>query len=794
MKRLLLHIILLLLSIVPVLAQTDVRMRQIYTQAESDYTIGRIEQARDSLLSHLGSFRGQPRQNALRLIALTYLARFDTDQTEHYATLLLQENPYYSPSAHDPEPFVDILNKVKSGATISVTTASSIKETTVEAPAPVTIITAEMIENLGYNKRLGQILATYVPGMSEVYMNTTLNMSMHGAYGTTQELILVMENGHRLNSRFSNNCAMDYDISTDKIDHIEVLRGPASSLYGDVALSAVVNIITKKGGELDGVKLKYGHGAFSTHKADVSIGTRFMDADIFVWGSFYQSDGQHRPARDAAEYEEKFNVPMPNDYYAYVDGYRDTPTYDLGMTLQYKGLELLIATKNIKKLTQYGAYGYYDYDKYRSINGIRPGWLTQTSYVQLSYTRQMGPATLKGSVYGDWHNSEEFIAFTSENTDTTKYRVPKGEYTYIKWSDRTLGGSIQASADYKMGSMKGNLLAGVQFQHFSLTDHNSAYGQDYTGMMQPGIDYDYFNKLEHENSWSFYTQCKHYFMPQLIINAGLRYDLRSRFRQNTAKNLSPRLALIYTPREAFNIKLSYSKAYVEKSYNQRIQEMDLQFAAEPQYLTAVQLTFMGRITPLHLSYDFNLFYNKYENLLSFSDLFFTDKNTNDGEYKCIGLEASLAYSHRRLTANANFYWQKAVKVDNYFYSENKNAVLAVPKMTANLNIAYKLLDKKKHELKIYGNAKYTGIKTLSKNVSSIFKTLLEMKRETEEYDLSSTLVVDAGIKYTFNQRLTLSLDCENLMDTDHFLARPEFTMFPYYERGRNLMVAASYHF
>ncbi|MBQ5494593.1 MAG: TonB-dependent receptor plug domain-containing protein, partial [Prevotella sp.] len=544
MKKQLLYIILLLLSVVPCPAQTDVSIRQIYTQAENDYTIGRIEQARDSLLSHLDAFRGQQRQNALRLIALTYLARFDTDQTELYASMLLQENPYYTPSARDPETFIDIIDKVKSGATVTVTTASSIKETAVEAPAPVIIITADMIENLGYNKHLGQILATYVPGMSEVFMNTTRNMSMHGAYGTTQELILVMENGHRLNSRFNNSYAMDYDISTDKIDHIEVLRGPASSLYGDVALSAVVNIITKSGGELDGVRLKYGHGAFSTHKADVSIGTRFMGADIFVWGGFYQSDGQHRPARDAAEYEEKFNVPMPNDYYAYVDGYRDTPTYDLGMTLQYKGIELLIATKNIKKLSQYGVYGYYDYDKYRSINGIRPGWLTQTSYVQLSYTRQMGPATLKGSVYGDWHNTEEFMTFTSENADTTNSWVPKGEYTYIKWTDRTLGGSIQAGADYKTGSMKGNLLAGVQFQHFSLTDHNSGYGQGYTGMMQPGIDYDYFNKLEHENSWSFYAQCKHYFMPELIINAGLRYDLRSRFRLNTAKNLSPRLALI----------------------------------------------------------------------------------------------------------------------------------------------------------------------------------------------------------------------------------------------------------
>jgi iron complex outermembrane receptor protein len=71
---------------------------------------------------------------------------------------------------------------------------------------------------------------------------------------------------------------------------------------------------------------------------------------------------------------------------------------------------------------------------------------------------------------------------------------------------------------------------------------------------------------------------------------------------------------------------------------------------------------------------------------------------------------------------------------------------------------------------------------------------MDMKREVEEYDLNSTLVVDAGIKYTFNHRLSLSLDCENLMDTDHFLSRPEFMMFPYYERGRNLIIAASYQF
>ena len=79
-------------------AQVDTKLRDIYTQAESDYQIGRIEQARDALLQNLSTFHGNLRQNVLRLVALCYLARFDMEQTERYTTLMLQENPDYSPS------------------------------------------------------------------------------------------------------------------------------------------------------------------------------------------------------------------------------------------------------------------------------------------------------------------------------------------------------------------------------------------------------------------------------------------------------------------------------------------------------------------------------------------------------------------------------------------------------------------------------------------------------------------------------------------------------------------------
>jgi outer membrane receptor protein involved in Fe transport len=60
--------------------------------------------------------------------------------------------------------------------------------------------------------------------------------------------------------------------------------------------------------------------------------------------------------------------------------------------------------------------------------------------------------------------------------------------------------------------------------------------------------------------------------------------------------------------------------------------------------------------------------------------------------------------------------------------------------------------------------------------------------------LSDTFIMDAGLKYTYANRLTLALDCENLLDTDHFLAGPSYYMYAYHERGRNLMVSASYTF
>ena len=85
----------------------------------------------------------------------------------------------------------------------------------------------------------------YVPGMTDVASNDEQNIAMRGIYSSYQEKILILLNGHRLNSYSTNTATPDFSISLEKVKQIEVLRGPASSLYGNVALTAVVNLITK---------------------------------------------------------------------------------------------------------------------------------------------------------------------------------------------------------------------------------------------------------------------------------------------------------------------------------------------------------------------------------------------------------------------------------------------------------------------------------------------------------------------------------------------------------------------
>ena len=261
-KRLYLIILYIGCCVLTTSAQTtEEKYRRIYDDAEQAYQIGRIEQAESELVTHLNNFPLSLRQSAYRMLALCYINMDRPKDAERYVQMLLDDNPYYSVTLSDPQRFIDMVEDVKSGRTATITTASSQAEVLAEVPVPTTLITEEMIRNSGA-RNLQEVLATFVPGMTVVDCNDDINIAMRGIYSNGQEKILIMLNGHRLNSYCTNIAAPDFSIGLEKLKQIEVLRGPASSLYGGVALTAVVNLITKQGADVDGIQARAGVGNY----------------------------------------------------------------------------------------------------------------------------------------------------------------------------------------------------------------------------------------------------------------------------------------------------------------------------------------------------------------------------------------------------------------------------------------------------------------------------------------------------------------------------------------------------
>ena len=735
MKRYLYQIIAVSMMLMPLTASAQEKqdLRQVYTKAEEAYQIGQLDQA---------------------MVSICYLAQDDKDTSEKYARSLLSINPYYT-SVQDPVRFEDMIALLKSGRSSTVTTASSQAESINEAPVPVTVITREMIEQLSNNKSLGQILAAYVPGLNEVSAYSFSNVAMHGVYTSSQEKILVMENGHRLNMRSTNNGKLDYAISTEKIDHIEVLRGPASSLYGNVALTAVVNIITKNGNEVNGVKGKYGYGSYGTHRADFIAGTTLLDADVMAWASLYTSLGQRIDIPKLTGYSM-----TKRDGYAYIGGYQEKPSYDIGCTLKYKDFNFMFNMKNGKQVPQYSWYAEtYDYDAFRTMEGAKPGYTINEKHLELGYTKQVGKVNLNVSAYGDWYSiqnyqpvSDSIVAY-EYNSDGDVIiidgkpvaKLYKGLMQYLDYQEYTIGAMGKADANYTFGGMKGNVLVGTQFEYFKLSSNDFLLGDEYTKVVFTYPEAKNMLRIGSERSFSAFIQDKHYFTPQFILNAGLRFDNKNRANEKNVSALSPRVALIYFPNEKFSTKLSFSRAFVDAPYFYRHNSTNGARGSEdlmPEYMNAIQLDFMGKIDSWHLDYDVNIFYNH------LTDIVVNNPSTDPTTPKYIN-------SGSLKVAGADF--------------------------TANLNCSKRIVNFRKHLLWLAAGFKF-GTKTLNKANSRI--------KDSEDFDLSGNAIVDLGLKYTYRDAIQLSLDCDNLFDKTYYVGGSFYV--PYQAQGRNVMATVSF--
>jgi iron complex outermembrane receptor protein len=154
-----------------------------------------------------------------------------------------------------------------------IVSATRVEQQLVNAPATVSVISTDTIASTPANN-YAELMRT-VPGVNISQTSARdINITMRSATSTLSTSVLAVLDGRSLYLDFFGFVAWDMvPMNPTEIRQIEVIRGPASAIWGASALSGVVNFISRSPRELAGDSLTISAGAFDRSVGDNEAGT-----------------------------------------------------------------------------------------------------------------------------------------------------------------------------------------------------------------------------------------------------------------------------------------------------------------------------------------------------------------------------------------------------------------------------------------------------------------------------------------------------------------------------------------
>ncbi len=186
---------------------------------------------------------------------------------------------------------------------LKVVSSTKTEQRSGQSPAVITVITGEELRGRGY-RTLAEALRS-IPGFYDVYDLVTHNVGIRGVNGGARaggNVLKLMIDGHPVDYRSTTgNFFGEELIPLPLVDRVEIIRGPASALYGANAYLGVVNVLLKRGADLSGVKLLGTFGLMDGHPgwaggATVGLGEEKYDFIAGVTLARYERSGLALPA------------------------------------------------------------------------------------------------------------------------------------------------------------------------------------------------------------------------------------------------------------------------------------------------------------------------------------------------------------------------------------------------------------------------------------------------------------------------------------------------------------------
>ena len=441
---------------------------------------------------------------------------------------------------------------------IVVVSGSRAEEKLINTPATMSVITAPMIE-LAPTQNFAELLRS-IPGLNITQVSARdINVTSRASTGTLATGQLALLDGRSLYQDFFGFVMWDFlPVNLNEIKQVEVIRGPASAVWGANALYGVVNVISKSPREMAGTSVTFGLGTF-----DRSVNDNDADAGNLVYfsgthaqalndrwsfklsGGGYSQDALPRPTGTIP------GAPGGTQYPSFTNSGTTQPKFDgrldydfvNGGTLSFSGG--FSGTKGI----MHSGIGPFDIDDgsvmgYGKVNFNRRGF-------RAAFFTNVLDGTATNLIATDPQGRQIPFAF---KTNTYDFEV----------------GNVQSVAERHVFSYGGSL----RYNDFDLS-------------LAPQAD----NRTE----FGIYAQDEIFLSNHFRWVIGARVD---RFDYLDNFVVSPRTTFMIKPREDQTFRLSYNRAYRSPSVLNNFLQVTL---VEPINLGAFNPALAGRVYPLPLA-------------------------------------------------------------------------------------------------------------------------------------------------------------------------------------------------
>ncbi len=421
---------------------------------------------------------------------------------------------------------IEELMRLEVGAVLG---ASRFVQRDLDAPTRASVITAEDLHAYGF-----ETLAEALRSVNGLFVTNDRNYEYVGLRGWGHQddynaRVLVLVDDHRLNDNLYEGAGIgeDFPLDLDQVDRIEIIRGPTSVLYGSNALLGVINVVTRRPKQTNGVETRLRLGSAGTRTARLGWSRRLSPSSGFqIAISGVAIDGFDRL------YYREFDDPLTNGGVA-------------------EGLDGEEAQRVFADL-QAGSF------RLQSVLGTRlkdvptAPWGTRFNAGN-SWTRDV-----RGFVDLSYHGTLARRVDVSARTYVDDYRYD-GAYPYDYTGTNT--GPITVNRDRSLAKWWGAEANahGTMFGPNDVVIGGEVRENDRQDQMNWDVDPYSLYLDDHRRSrvWAVYAECALHPLSRVTLDAGVRHDAYSTFGGST----HPRLGLIWELRDQTVVKLLHGSAF-----------------------------------------------------------------------------------------------------------------------------------------------------------------------------------------------------------------------------------------